>query len=209
MNSRKALIVVLLIVVLFGGGYFLYTQNSKKTAPTAASTQQTGGNVFASIKDALSKSLSLKCDYPDSKGNTVTTYIKAGAVRVMGYSSGSDKGTGQTLMKDNKMYIWDDKTKKGTVIAFNRDEIMKTVDSMKKEAVEKTEEKTPNQGGDFLKSLEQYKNYCKPANVSDSLFAVPADVKFVDLAEQMKKSGIDIEKMMQQVQTTVTPPSGY
>lgn len=207
MNSGKGFIVVILIVLLLGGAYFFYnSQKAKQTAPTAASTQQTGGNLFTSIQDALSKSLSLKCDYPDAKGNTVTTYIKAGAVRVMGFTSESNKGTGETLMKDNKMYIWDDKTKQGTVFALDA----KVVENAK-EAVQKNVNETasPSKKDDFLNGLEQYKKYCKPATVSDSLFAVPTDVKFVDLNEQMKKSGVDIQKMMQQVQTTITPPSGY
>lgn len=205
MNSRKGLIVVLLVILL-AGGYFLYSsQKAKQTTPTAASTQQASGNIFTSIKDALSKSLSLKCDYPDGKGNTVTTYIKGGAVRVMESISESNKGTGQTLMKDNKMYIWDDKTKQGTVFTLDTKAIENAKETAQKNANVTT---SPNKKDDFLNGLEQYKKYCKPTTVSDSLFTVPTDIKFVDLNEQMKKSGIDIQKIMQQAQLTITPPSG-
>lgn len=194
MNSRT-IIIVIVIVLLLLGGYYFYNQNAQKTTPGAASTQQTGGNVFNSIQDALSRSLSLTCEYPDDKGNKVTTYIKAGAVRVMGYASASGEAAGQSLMKDGKMYIWDDKTKEGTVISFDTEKMKEAAESIKQETAENVES---NQGEDFLKSLEQYKDYCKTATVSDSLFTVPTDVEFVDLAEQMKDSGVDVEKMMQQ-----------
>lgn len=189
MDSKKGLIIVLIILLLLGGGYLYFnSQQAKQAVPGAASTA--AGKAFGSIKDALSKSISLKCEYPDDKGNKVTTYIKAGAVRMMGYSSGSDGTSGQALMKDGKMYFWDDKTKEGTVISFDTEKMKEAAESVK----------TSNQSEDFLQGIEQYKDYCKTATVSDSLFTVPTDVKFVDLAEQMKKSGVDIEKLQQQYQ---------
>lgn len=188
MDSKKGLIIVLIILLLLGGGYLYFnSQQAKQAVPGAASTA--AGKAFGSIKDALSKSLTLACEYPDDKGNKVTTYIKGGAVRMMGYSSGSEGTSGQALMKDGKMYFWDDKTKEGTIISFDTEKMKEAAESVK-----------ADQGEDFLKGIEQYKDYCKTASVSDSLFAIPTDVKFVDLAEQMKNSGVDVEKMMQQYQ---------
>jgi len=219
-NSSKGLFTVLIIVLLLAGGYFLYnSQKAKQVTPTAASTQQVNANVFTSIKDALSRALSLKCEYPDDKGNTVTVYIKGGSVRMMGYATGPAGAQGQALMKDNKMYTWDDKTKKGTVMAFNKEEMQQAAESMKKEM--SPQPTKANQQEDFLAAIEKYKKYCKTETVSDSLFTVPSDVQFVDLNEQMKKSGVDMQKMMMEQkqqptptpttgkQTTIAPTSGY
>ena len=78
----KNLVPIVIVLLLLGvGGYFVLS--SQKAKPpmmeqkTAGTTQQ-GGNVFTSIKDAISKSLSLKCEYPNpsGKGGIVTNYIK-------------------------------------------------------------------------------------------------------------------------------------
>jgi len=187
MNSRTGLFSVLLIIVLLGAGYFFYNQNAKKTtAPAAVSTQQqpTGGNVFSSIKDALSKSLTLKCDYPDAKGRTVTSYIKGGKVREVGIAGSGSEGYGDVLMRDNKMYIWNAAKKQGMTMSFN-------VDQMKNEAAKVQPTTSANQGADYLATIEKYKDSCKATTVADSMFDVPADVKFVDMAEQMKNSVVD------------------
>ena len=67
----------------------------------------------------------------------------------------------------------------------------------------------PNQGQQTLSSLEQYKNSCKPAAISDSEFDLPKDVKFQDLSKMMPSGGA----MMQKTTTpsasgTQTAPTG-
>jgi hypothetical protein len=189
LGLSNLLIIIIVVAILLVGGYFYL--NYRGTGP-GITGQKSGGTVFNSIQDALSRSISLQCEYPDNKGGKVTVYIKNGAVRVMGYSAGQ---YGQALMKDNKMYVWDDKTKQGVVMSFNMQEMMKA-----NGAAGQPTGTVPNQGEDFLKSLEQYKNYCKPATVGGSVFNVPSDVKFVDFEQQMKNSGVDVQQMMQQYQ---------
>ncbi len=194
MKSQKGLIIVVVVLLLLGAGYFFFNQNATKTLPGIG--QQKGGGVFSSIQDALSRSLTLQCEYPDDKGNKTTVYIKGGAIRVMGYSVGEGQAQGHTLMKDNKMYIWNDDSKEGMVFAFNPQEIQKSAESIKNEMA--GAKQTANQGEDFVKGLEQYKQYCKSASVPDSVFSLPSGIKFVDLEQQMKDSGVDVQKMMQQ-----------
>ena len=84
---NKALpIIIVVILLLLGGGAYLVLQNGQGQQSTPGTSTQQGqtqqGNIFTSIKDALSKSLSLECTYKDAKGTETKTYIKSGAVRV-------------------------------------------------------------------------------------------------------------------------------
>lgn len=171
-------IAVILLVVLFGGYYVWKIQKSKSTAmaPSVASTSQPQSNVFTSIKDALSKSLSLKCVYPspDGKGN-ITSYIKNGAVRVMSLMMGPE-GAGSVILKNNTMWIWDETKKTGMTLTFNP------------ETTGPTGGTTTNasEGDKILADIEKYKNYCKVEVVSDSLFMPPTDVRFTDFSGAMQ-----------------------
>lgn len=177
----KNLVPVLVILLLLGvGGY--YFMNSQKSKPPAveqkaAGSREQGSNIFSSIKDALSKSVSLKCDYPDPSGKgTITSYIKNGAVRMSSINMGP-QGNGSAIMKDNKMWIWDDTKKEGMVLTLNPPEADKTNKSAPKE----------DQREKVLAEMEKYKSYCKTEVVSDSLFTPPAGVKFTDLENIMKQ----------------------
>ncbi len=202
-SSTWVIILVVVILFLLGGYFYLNNRGSAKVGGPASNLQKTNGNVFTSIQDALSKSLSLQCNYPNKNGGGNTSvYIKGGAVRIMGYATANaNQGQpqyGQALMKGGKIYIWDDKTKQGMMMSFNLQEMMKNAGSTKVTAA--PQQATNNQGGDFLKGLEQYKNYCKAAVVSDSYFTAPTDVKFVDFQQQIKNNGVDYQKTMQQYQ---------
>lgn len=178
----KNLVPVVVILLLLGvGGY--YFMNSQKAKPPVveektAGTVEQGGNVFTSIKDALSRSLSLKCEYPnpDGKGGTVTSYIKNGAVRVMSIAMGT-QGNGSAIMKDNKMWIWDDVKKTGMMLSFDPSKVVKPTGGTAS---------NDDQSAKVLADLEKYKNYCKTEVVGDSLFTPPTDVKFTDLESMMK-----------------------
>ena len=169
-SSKGILIAVafLLLVILGLGAYkFLFAGKSSVGSTT---TQQ--GNVFTSIKDALSKSVSLQCDFTDETGNKTTGYIKAGAIRADIIAKTTEE-SGSVIIKNNKMYFWN--SKEGMVL-----DISETGDKAKD---------TPegqNKSDSIMNSFEQYKQSCKPAVVSDSLFTPPTDVKFTNLSELMK-----------------------
>lgn len=192
MNKLVPVVVVLLLLGV--GGYFV--MNSQKSKPvvteqkTAGSKTQ-GGNIFTSIKDALSKSLSLKCEYPNPSGKgTVTSYIKNGAVRVSSMGMG-EEGYGSAIMKDNKMWIWSEGKNEGMMLTLNKPEAEKAVAEKKEDQSEKV-----------LAEMEKYKNSCKTEVVADSLFTPPSNVKFTDLEGIMKKATGD---MMKQVPTGMMP----
>lgn len=188
---KKLIPVIVILLLALGVGFFIFSNKTKTSQNGIVSqNQQSGGqgNIITSIRDAMMKSMSLKCEYPDEKGNTVTTYIKGENVRVMGFASEQNAGQGQILMKDKKMYMWDKTKKQGTVIDLN----VKVTPG-----AESTTEQADQKEG-TIEELEKYKDYCKTEAVADSLFEVPSGIEFVDFAKQMKDSGVDFEKMLDQ-----------
>lgn len=200
---NKGIIAVIILIILAGGAFFLFQKNKSKsnststpTAPTSAikPTQSSG---FSSIQDALSKSVSLKCEYPDPKDSSknVSTYIKAGSVRVI--TGGTPANN--VIVKDNKMYNWFEGKKEGTLITFDM-EAMKDAAGKMHASVSVSPDHKINQKDAMIKQMEQYKKYCKQEAVADSFFEVPKDIKFLDFSAQMKQSGFDTTEMMQKMQ---------
>ncbi|OGK09292.1 hypothetical protein A2767_03590 [Candidatus Roizmanbacteria bacterium RIFCSPHIGHO2_01_FULL_35_10] len=177
--NKSLPVIIVVILLLLGGGAFLAFKN-KPAQPGAVNTnvgqgQTQDGNVFTSIKDALSKSLSLECTYKDEKGTESTTQIKGGAIHVVAKTLTNGKEiNSQIIMKDRKMYSWDEETKKGFVFEIP-DETLQTTPSSQTPTGE-------NKGESFLAEIEKYKDACKPAVVSDSLFTPPTDVEFQDFS---------------------------
>lgn len=181
MKKPLPIIIVILLLIIAGGAYLSFQKG--RTQPSQPSNfsqdQSQPGGVFESIRDALSKSLSLECTYKDERGVETKTYIKAGAVRVD--SKLENKGEvnySQFILKDRKMYSWDPTTKKGMV--FEIPAVTPQVGSSDQ----------PPDGGfnqeSFLQEIEKYKNSCKTASVSDSLFTAPSDVTFEDISKMMQ-----------------------
>ena len=174
-------VIVILAILGIGGFIYMNSKNTKQPAmeqkPAAASIQQ-GRNIFTSIKDALSKSISLKCDYPDlndpnGKGN-ITTYIKNGAVRTSNIGLDSQGNGNVIILKDNKMWVWSEgksePKSEGMVFTLNTVTTDNVVGRLPKD----------DQREKVLAEMEKYKNYCKTEVVADSLFFPPADVKFTE-----------------------------
>src|SRR3989344_6256300 len=119
---KKLIPVIVIVLLLLGVGFFVFSNKTKTSQPGVVSQNQQsggGGNIITSIRDAMMKSMSLKCEYPDEKGNKVTTYVKGENVRVVGYATEQNAGQGHILMRDKKMYMWDEKSKQGTMIDLN------------------------------------------------------------------------------------------
>lgn len=169
----KQILIVLVLVLLIGGGAFFYLSNSKKGTPSSSSSNPVE-NTFSSIKDALSKSVSLQCNFTDETGRKTTSYIKNGAIRA-DIEAQKEEESGSVIVKDKKMYFWSKES------AFMMDLSSTEVTG------------TPqNQENDLMAGLEKYKESCKPAVVSDDLFNIPSDVKFQDFSQMMK----DAQKAM-------------
>lgn len=210
---KKSLIVVI-ILILAAGVFFLFIKNKSSKSVTSSSTTPTSSIKptqylgFSSIQDALSKSVSLKCSYPDPKdeNKSVSTYIKAGSIRVITANIPANN----VIVKDNKMYTWFDGKKEGTLITFDMEAIKDAAGKMQS-STSAAPDHNMNQKDAMIKQMEQYKKYCKQEDVADSYFEIPKDIKFVDFSAQMKQSGFDTSEMMQkmqgQFQKTPTNPS--
>ncbi len=181
-------IVVAVLAVLGIVGYLLMNKGGVSTMG-----MKKNGGAFSSIKDALSKSVSLECNYKDpTSGADMKVWIKNGAIRSDMPAQGSEEG-GTMIMKDKKMYIWN-----------GNEGLVMSLETPEGQELETSD--TGSEADNLIKDLEAYKNDCKPAVVSDSLFTPPSDVKFTDMSAlmpsgtQQMDSSEEVENYMQQYQ---------
>lgn len=185
LNPKLIIIAVIVLILLGVGAYFMM---GKKGMDYNAMESE-GSNAISSIKDALSKSVSMNCEFTDSMGRVSKVSIKNGAVRGEFTGTGTEE-SGNMILRDNKMYVWNNG--QGFMMEIPEGEWDNAMNG-------------EGEAGDYLKELEQYKDSCKPAVVSDSIFTVPTDVTFTDYSKMMQPSGNqmteeDVKKMMEQYQ---------
>lgn len=176
---KKILPVIVILVLLGVGGYFYL--NSKGTTPSELVNKTEKENVFNSIKDAMSRSMSLKCIYKDEKGVETTSYIKGGAVRVMMTNTTDTEQPNNFIMKDKKMHMWSDINKTGFVFEIDEPvgtpaptfEVEKGLEPEKQPGAEQQES--------VLAQIEKYKDACKTEVIADSMFTIPTDIQFQDM----------------------------
>lgn len=178
---KKIIIAVVALIFLVGVGLAGYKAYHHFTKQPTGAIQTTSNSVFGSIKDALSKNLTLQCSFTDQTGRQTTSYIKHGQIRADIVAS-DPKQSGSVIVKDKTVYFWNGTT--GMMMALpDEAETGSTV----KTAGGPTP--ASNEGTDMMATIEQYKDHCKPAVVDDSLFTPPTAVKFQDLSKMMP-SGI-------------------
>lgn len=140
------------------------------------------GNVFTSIKDALSKSVTLECNYTDDQGRVSKTFIKNGAIR-SDYIGKTEDESGSVIVSGKKMYMW---TPKKEGFTFEIPDVTPEP-NVSPAAGTGTSGQGLSQKEDLMSNLEKYKQDCKPGVVSDSLFTPPTDVKFTDYSQMMQQ----------------------
>lgn len=180
-NSSVRIILVILAVILLAGvgGFFFLSQKKAPQKEATATVEQptpTASNVFTSIQDALSQSLSLRCDYANEDVST-TAYIKAGSVRA-DTTSLKAKSTSSMILKDKKFYMWSGT--KGTMMTYDF-AITPTVAPVTGKVTPTTQ--NPQ---DTIGMIEKYKESCKSATVDGALFVPPTNVTFTDMSKMMK-----------------------
>lgn len=178
------------VVLLLGIGGYFYLSSKGMTPKVPAGSS--GGNVFSSIKDALSKSLSLKCVYKDESGIQTTSYIKAGSVRVVMEGNADAEQPNNIIMKDKKMHMWSDASKTGFIFTIEEPEVTPLPNEDKK-MVRPEDSDAGGKQESILAQIEKYKDACKAEVVADSYFTIPTDVQFQDMnalqEQMMKQSG--------------------
>lgn len=176
-NNSLKIIIIVVILLLLGIGAYLVLGNGKNSMMGSAV------NKITSAKDMLTASVSMHCEYDENNMHSKVE-IKNGAVRVDSTGQ-SEEQNGSIILKGKKMWMWHGKEGYTYDIPDAVDASGKTVDSQS------------TQKEDLMKSLEAYKDACKPAVVSDSLFNPPSDVTFSDMSSMMKNQG-DMMKYQQQ-----------
>lgn len=184
MKSKTGVILAVVIILLLIVAFFFIKKPG--TGP-AGGAQTTGSNAFTSIKDALSKSLSLECSFTDEQGRQTKSYMKAGAVRT-DFTAAKTEDSGSVIIKDKKMWFWNSAKKEGMMMEVPD---VKSEDLPKVTQPQSTEDNSADPS-DIMASLEKFKDSCKPGVVSDSLFTPPSDVKFTDYSQMMK----DMQKVI-------------
>lgn len=193
MNTKSAVVVGVLLVLAIGGGAWLVSgkdQAAKTEVPAVSTSQESSGSgtLFASIKDALSKSISLECNFTNAmdlgeksekKDLKVTAYIKNGAMRMHSATIADDiaQTDSDVIFKDEKMYIWSSKS--GGIVME-----LPEIDAKNAPVVGGPGQ---NNGAEVFEELEKFKDSCKPAVVADSMFVPPSDVRFQDLTPMMQQ----------------------
>lgn len=187
--KKKVLISALALFLLIFAVFVYSKVKGGRVVNKDTSMEQNGlfaKNVVTSIKDAINQKLTLTCEFTDQTGATTKSYIKNGAVRVS--SVGSNDQTSEIVIKDKKMYMWDDKKKEGFVYTIP-------------DETENSQAKSTGQDvvsvDSYLNMIDKYKDSCKVSTVDDSLFAIPTNVKFQDMSKLLE----ELQKQMPQVQT--------
>lgn len=175
MNKKILLILVFVILLLLLGGY-IFVRASKKSATNYGAAQPTkSASVFSSIADALTKNLSLQCDYSTDTMHTIA-YIKNGMVRSDVTDTKDPSLSGSVIMRDKKIYYWNAQ-KMGFMMAMPEVTVTPPTGSATSSG---------QNGQNTLQNLEQYKNSCHTATVADGMFTLPSDVKFTDQTQMMR-----------------------
>lgn len=198
----KKILLIVILLALLGGGYYVLSGRAK--LPNVK--QMVEQKAMSSIGDAIKNAVSLKCMYTDENGKSMTTYIKGTQVRMMGYTMAPGQ-TGNALMKDGKMYMWDDVKKQGSVIELNMEDVAGEAENAAKTAEAKPTSAGAVNWNDTLAGLEKIKDSCKPETIADSMFVVPTDVTFTDFAAQLEDAGIDVNKLMEEAKKMQATPT--
>lgn len=172
--------IILGIVLLAIGGYiFLNTNNSLVTNP--GNTQVTKKDLFASIKDAMSKSLSLKCEYQGTEGKTIT-YIKGDKIRIILEEVKNNTKSGNAIFKESKMWSWNEGEKEGIVMKIGEDN--------------SNNQGSSNQANkdEIIAELEKFKDKCSTVVISDDMFIPPDTVVFTDLSKLQEEMMNNLNK---------------
>lgn len=184
-KTNKIILGLAIVAVLIGAAmYYTATKDEKslagnnQTGSEQNSLGETIGNGIESIKDAMSKGLTLECSYTDEQNQKFVSYVKGKSVRSIIENPSSSSTPSNFLLIGTTMYMW---PSGGPNQGFTI-----TVDE---EAAKKAQEQTQGAGDvdkatntDLIGTLETYKNNCKQSSVDDSLFEKPANINFQDFS---------------------------
>lgn len=163
-----------------------YQEDSK--APTSGQTQPTAqntdditamkekpsaDNVFTTVRDAIAKSIGIKCYYTNEDNEKMLTLIKGDKIYIEAMD-GKDKEDGiRGLVLNNKMYIWGSKSSDGMIFNFTNNPDKGEETTMDGSQV--------NSADDIINKVEENNSTCKAETIDPKMFELPSNVQFKDL----------------------------
>ena len=176
-SNNISVVIIILLVIVVGFLYFkrgeVPNNNLNQTNKTQKQTNQNKAGLIESIKDAITKNVSFKCQYqPEGTSEVVTMYFKGGKIRSELSSENEIKNI--AIVDNKRVWNWQPKEKNGVVFSID---LFKGENSPQNQSFNQEE---------LIKQAEKYRQNCWVENFSDSLFAPPADIKFQDMDEMMK-----------------------
>ncbi|MCX6744675.1 MAG: hypothetical protein NTX82_04085 [Candidatus Parcubacteria bacterium] len=157
-GGKKLLILVFAVVLLAGCGKQAQTNQAEKK------------DVFTSIRDAITRSITLRCDYVDPTDSATTiTYIRGQMIRMMTGDNTDGSVNFNGLIKDTKFYIWSKDSKQGAVMDLS---------TLQDSSDMKMGQTQIHSVDDIINELEKEKNKCRQEAIADSMFEVPTDIEF-------------------------------
>lgn len=176
-SNNIGVVIIILLVIVVGFLYFkrgeVPKNNLNQTNKTQKQTNQNKAGLIESIKDAITKNVSFKCQYqPEGTSEVVTMYFKGGKIRSELSSENEIKNI--AIVDNKRVWNWQPKEKNGVVFSID---LFKGENSPQNQSFNQEE---------LIKQAEKYRQNCRIENFSDSLFAPPADIQFQDMDEMMK-----------------------
>lgn len=189
-------------ILIVAGAIFMMNGSGEEKGETMGiggddEEEQTSSNLDEkmSFQDLLGGEKSQKCVFStesDGSKSEGTFYTSSGKGRAMisntVLSAGNAGMTTTSNMifdtESNMMYLWDTVTKQGMKMAMNQGQDMESSSTM---TAEDDAVATPSDEGGFAKEFNQEYSYdCDSWKVDESMFVLPSDVTFTDLANMMK-----------------------
>lgn len=184
-------ILITILIVVFG---LIFLKNQKGQLPNNKKTEnntinQTSKNIVQGIKDLIASNISIKCVYEIPDGGKVISFVK-GKDKIRSTVENANQKT-ETIFVNGKIYSWDDKTKQGMVMTIKNLTEQTTQEKITAEDPEK-----------YIEQLEKMKAVCQKESFPDSIFQLPADVKFQDFDKlQEMMQGENIQDVMKEIPT--------
>jgi len=180
--KNKIVLLIAVVAVLVGGIWYFKSRPTPKSGeikpsptPEEVKTEEKKEGIFGSIREALEKSVNLKCQYQLESGDKMTVYLKGKDLVRAEVITRQNQET-ITIMKDDKMWFWLPATKKGMVVSLA---------GLQQQGL--ANQQVPNKEK-IIEEAEKYRTSCQPATIADSLFEIPKEVEFENLDELMKKA---------------------
>lgn len=176
MKLNKIAIVIIIViasgtVLLFSRNKITIPENSRTNVTTEKKAESNKVGIIESIRGAMAKSLSVKCEYNTGIVKTVA-YIKGTFIRMEASWAGNNTGT---LIKNNQIWTWNMERMEGVIMPLQ---------------INKNYKVAPDPE-EIITTLEKEKQFCNQAVVPDSVFNPPANIKFQDMSKLFEKiSGI-------------------